>query len=69
MSLPPDSQFVDAEQLRQMLWHKNCRPTLRTIRAWQTARIIPSTRIGRRVYFDPPAVKLALATRNTVRAK
>jgi len=55
---PP--RYVAAPKLLEMLFDDDCRPSLRWFREKQAARKIPFVKIGRLVFFDPPAVKAAL---------
>lgn len=61
--------LVDAEKLREVLFDGPWRPTLRTIRAWQAANVIPYLKIGRRVFFDVDDVRAHLERRNKIRAR
>jgi hypothetical protein len=54
------SRYVAAPKLLEMLFDDDCRPSLRWLREKQAARKIPFVKIGRLVFFDPPAVKAAL---------
>ena len=60
-------QYVDAPRLLESLFEKESRPSLRALRNWQAAGIIPHVRLGRLVFFDPAAVKAALESRRTRR--
>jgi hypothetical protein len=62
-------KLFDAEKLRVELWAEGCAPALRTIREWQAKRIIPSIRIGGRVFFDIDEVRSCLERRNKLRAR
>lgn len=55
--------LVDAETLIRILWHPDATPSLRWIREQQKCRTIPFVKIGRRVFFDPVAVRAALNKR------
>ena len=63
------NQFTDAPGLLETLWPKSCRPSLRWLREQQRAKTIPYMKVGRLVFFDPPAVRDALAKRNTIKAR
>lgn len=63
------SRYVRAEKLLDLLFEPEARPSLRWLRDQQKARAIPFVKIGRLVYFDPPAVRASLNSRNTVRGK
>lgn len=54
------AQYVDAPKLLETLFAPECRPSLRWLREQQSARKIPSVKIGRLVFFDPAACKAAL---------
>jgi hypothetical protein len=63
MCMVKDGKLVDAEGLINVLWDSACKPGLRTIRRWQQRKLIPYIRVGRLVFFDPPAVRQALDKR------
>ncbi|MFN7138997.1 MAG: hypothetical protein ACK4UN_06640, partial [Limisphaerales bacterium] len=58
--------LVDANNLRA---HFNPAPSLRTIRNWQKARLIPWIKISGKVYFNPAEVLETLAKKRTVVAR
>ena len=64
----PQSNLVDAEILLRVLWHPDAMPSLRWIREQQKRRTIPFVKVGRRVFFDPTAVREALQ-RRTIKAR
>ena len=49
------SQYVQGPQLLEIIFAPDCRPSLRWLRDHQDQ--MPCVRIGRLVFFDPPAVK------------
>ena len=57
------AKLVDAPTLLEVLWDERCRPSLRSLRTWTTNRVIPCVRVGGLVYYDPDAVRAALARR------
>jgi hypothetical protein len=59
-----ETKLVDGKTLLETLFAKNCRPCLRWLRDQQRAGKIPSTKIGRLVFFDPPKVRQALFPEN-----
>jgi hypothetical protein len=59
------ARYVDAPTLLQILFAAECRPSVRWLREQQARRKIPSVKIGRLVFFDPPAVKAAMDSRAT----
>ncbi len=59
-------KLVDAAALRGFF---SPQPSLRTIRTWQKARLIPSIRIGGRVYFNPTEVFETIAKKRTLNAR
>ena len=62
--------LVDANGLREAIWPMpDCRPSLRTIREWQSKRLLPVVKIGRLVYFDVAKCRQALANKFTVEAR
>jgi hypothetical protein len=54
-------RYVRAEQLLEMLFDP--KPSMRWIREQQRRRSIPFVKIGKFVYFDPPAVRASLNAR------
>lgn len=61
--------LVDANGLREAIWPRpESRPSLRTIREWQSKRLLPVVKIGRLVYFDVSKCRQAIASRFTVEA-
>jgi hypothetical protein len=53
--------LVGAESLLVILWpNEKDRPSLRWLRDQQKARKIPFAKVGRLVWFDPPAVKASI---------
>lgn len=42
---------------------EDSRPSLRTFRQWQANRWLPHHKIGRRIFFDPEDVRIALSKR------
>lgn len=61
-------RLVDAVRLIELLFEPECRPSIRSIRNWSGSGIIPHVRVGHLIYFDPVAVKAALA-KQTISAK
>jgi hypothetical protein len=62
------AQYVRAEQLLEVLFTSDARPSLRWLRQAQRERKIPSVTVGRLVFFDPYAVKAALDAKAKGRA-
>ncbi len=62
----PTAEYVSAERLGLMF---DPPLSIATIRRFQTRRVIPFVRLGRRVLFSPAAVRRALESRHTVRAR
>jgi len=58
-----EKKLVGASELLAMLWTEKCRPSLRWLRQQTKARRIPFSRCGKFVWFDPEAVREALAMR------
>ena len=59
--------LVDVHRLREILWpDARCRPCLRTVRRWQSQRLVPHVKIGRSVFFDPAQVRRALDASFTI---
>lgn len=65
--LPP--QYVNAQQVLDLLFAEGARPSLRWLRDQQKRRSIPFVKIGHLVRFDPAAVRAALDGSRTVRSK
>lgn len=63
------SRYVDAERLRITVWEPESAPSLRSIRTWQANGTLPYVKLGARVWFDPAAVKAALESRRTRKAR
>lgn len=61
-------KLVSAEKLLETLFEPDCRPSLRTVRRWQRARVIPYVKIGSLVFFDLEKVRESLSRKNIVRA-
>lgn len=59
-------QLVDGVKLLEVLFPKNCRPTLRWLRDQQIAKRVPYRKIGRLVFFDLDEVREAWRDRFTV---
>ena len=62
------SKLVNAKILLELLWDERSRPSLRTLRTWTASRAIPAVRLGGLVFYDPQAVRAALA-RHQVKAR
>jgi len=62
-------RLVDAQGLLNELFQPESRPSLEWLRRRTRARAIPSIRVGRLIFYDPPAVREKLAVKNTVHAK
>jgi hypothetical protein len=60
------NKLVSAEKLRMYF---DPPLSLRTIRTWQAARVIPYIRIGRRIFFDPVRVLDHLRARNMIQPR
>lgn len=63
------SKFVSAEQLLEAIFEPESRPSLRWLREQTARRRIPFVKIGKLVFFDPQAVKEALAKRTVEAAQ
>ena len=61
--------LVGEERCREILFPDEAsRPCRRTMRDWQAKKLIPYVRIGRRVFFDPAAVRRAIEKNFSVRS-
>lgn len=59
--LPPEDQLMSLEDCIAAIWPvETSRPSVRTFREWQAARIIPHHKVGKMVFFNPVAVRQAL---------
>jgi hypothetical protein len=61
-------RYVRAEQLLEILFEPESKPSLRWLRQQQQNRTVPFVKVGRFVLFDPPAVKASLDAR-TIRPR
>ena len=59
------NRLVDAQGLLEQLFQPESRPSLAWVRRQTRARSIPAIRLGRLVFYDPPAVREKLARKNT----
>jgi len=53
-------KLVNAQELLELLFSENSRPSRRWLRNQMRRRAIPHVKIGRLVRFDPEAVRRAL---------
>ncbi len=65
----PHPKFVNAKRLLEELFEESSRPSIRTLWHWKATRAIPFTKVRNMVFFDVDAVRAALASRHTIRAK
>ena len=63
------AKLVNAEQLLEIIFAPECKPSVRWLRSQTRAKAIPHIRIGHLVFFDVEMVRSALAERNAVRRK
>jgi len=56
-----NSSLVTAPDLLRILFAPSGRPSVRWLRTQQKAKVIPSYRIGRLVFFNPDEVRDSLA--------
>jgi hypothetical protein len=61
-----EMQFVSGDQLLQILFPPETRPTLRWLRDRQKKRDVPSVKLGRRVFFVPALVRESLAKKSSL---
>ena len=66
MAENPESKLVTANRLLELLFDEVGRPSLRWLRKQQARKTIPYIKIGRRVFFDVPQVRLALQDHFTI---
>lgn len=71
MNEPPSvkGKLVKAEQLLELLWEPDSRPSLRWLRSQTKAKSIPYIRIGHLIFFDVEMVKASLARRNVIQLR
>lgn len=63
-------QLVGAEDCIELVFPcDKSRPALRTFREWQARGYFPHHKIGRRTYFDPQEVRIALDRRFRIKAR
>lgn len=62
-------KLVNAQQLLEILFEPEARPSLRWLRSQTKARAIPFVRVGHLVFFDVELVRTALANKNLVRGR
>jgi hypothetical protein len=62
-------RLVDAQGLLNELFEAESRPSLEWLRRRTRAKAIPSIRVGRLIFYDPPIVREKLARKNTVNAR
>ena len=62
-------KLVGANQLLDELFTPECKPSLRWLRTQTKAKVIPSVRVGRLVFFDLEMVRTALAGKRLVRRR
>jgi hypothetical protein len=68
-NLSANPGLVDADELLKVIWPSDkSRPSLRWLRQMQASRRIPYIRLGRRIFFDPTAVRRVIEQRHTVKA-
>ncbi len=68
MPNPEKPKLISAEKLLADLFPADCRPSLRTLKRWQKARVVPHYKIGFRVYFVADEVREKLEKKNLIRA-
>ncbi len=62
--------LVGAEKCLEILFpDQESRPSIRSFRKWQAQGYLPYLKVGRRTFFDPEQVRLALSRRFTIHAK
>lgn len=69
MNAPSHPHLVDAAGLIAAIWEEGSRPSLRWLREQQKCRTIPFVKLGRRVWFDPEAVRSAMEKNFTLKAR
>lgn len=62
-------KLVDAEQLRAELFAETRRPTIRLVLRWARTKVIPSYKIGHRVWFLVEECRESLERRNKIKAR
>jgi hypothetical protein len=57
----PDTGLVDGPRLLETLFpNPACRPSLRWLKDREKQRALPFMRIGRLIFYNPPAVRAAM---------
>ncbi len=62
-------KLVSAEQLLDLVFAPECKPSMRWLRSQTKAKSIPFLRIGHLIFFDVEMVRAALARKNLVRGR
>ena len=62
-------KLVNAQQLLDLLFTPECKPSLRWLRTQTKAKTIPHIRIGHLVFFDVEMVRTVLANKNLVHGR
>jgi hypothetical protein len=62
--------FVNASRLLELVFpQEESRPCMRTLKYWQSRKMIPFTRIGKRSFYQPARVKAALVKKFTIESR
>jgi hypothetical protein len=61
-----DGRLVNGEKLLEIVFHDDCRPTVRWLKHQQKLKRVPFRKIGRLVFFDVDEVLAAWRGRFTV---
>jgi hypothetical protein len=59
-----NQHLVNGDKLLEIIFHEDCRPTVRWLRNQQKLRRIPFVKIGHLVFFSPAQVRAALEKRS-----
>jgi hypothetical protein len=63
-----NARLVSGPVCIELLFDEKSKPSLRTWNNWKARRIVPSLKIGGKVYFDPEMVRRALTREERVRS-
>ena len=62
--------FVNASRLLELVFpQEESRPCMRTLKYWQSRKMIPFTRIGKRSFYQAAKVKAALVKKFTIESR
>lgn len=64
------NDLVNAEQCLKVVFPQaESRPCLRTLKGWQSRRMIPYVKLGKRCFYQPSKVKAAIEKHFTINSR